>query len=65
MGDAHRALIINVSSMVALVGQSNAGAYSASKGGQVAMARGMAIDFARDGIRVNAICPGWIQTPLV
>ena len=60
-----RGNIINISSMVGLVGQTNAGAYSASKGGQIAMTRGMALDFARDGIRVNAICPGWVQTPLV
>ncbi len=60
-----RGTIINIGSMVGLVGQSNAGAYSASKGGQIAMTRGMALDFAGDGIRVNAICPGWIETPLV
>ena len=60
-----RGNIINISSMVGLVGQPNAGAYSATKGGQIAMSRGMAIDFAPDGIRVNVICPGWIQTPLV
>ena len=60
-----RGNIINISSMVGLVGQPNAGAYSATKGGQIAMSRGMAIDFAADGIRVNVICPGWIQTPLV
>ena len=57
--------IINISSMVGLVGQSNAGAYSATKGGIIAMTKGMALDFARDGIRVNCICPGWIRTPLV
>jgi NAD(P)-dependent dehydrogenase (short-subunit alcohol dehydrogenase family) len=57
--------IINISSMVGVVGQPNAGAYSASKGGQIAMTKNMAIDFAPDGIRVNVICPGWIQTPLV
>ena len=57
--------IINISSMVGVVGQSNAGAYSATKGGQIAMSKGMALDFAGDGIRVNVICPGWIQTPLV
>ena len=51
--------------MVGLVGQPNAGAYSATKGGQIAMTKGMAIDFAPDGIRANVICPGWIQTPLV
>lgn len=57
--------IINMSSMVGLIGQSNAGAYSASKGGIVAMTKGMALDFAQDGIRVNCICPGWVTTPLV
>ncbi len=60
-----RGNIINISSMVGVVGQPNAGAYSATKGGQIAMTKGMAIDFAPDGIRVNVICPGWIQTPLV
>jgi len=60
-----KGLIINMSSMVGLVGQSNAGAYSATKGGIIAMTRGMALDFAKDRIRVNCICPGWIETPLV
>jgi NAD(P)-dependent dehydrogenase (short-subunit alcohol dehydrogenase family) len=62
---ATKGAIINISSMVGLVGQSSAGAYSATKGGQIAMTRGMALDVARDGIRVNAICPGWVETPLV
>lgn len=60
-----RGTIINISSMVGLVGQPDAAAYSATKGGQIAMTKNMAIDFAPDGIRVNVICPGWIQTPLV
>jgi NAD(P)-dependent dehydrogenase (short-subunit alcohol dehydrogenase family) len=60
-----RGTIVNMSSMVGLVGQSNAAAYSASKGGIVALSKGMAIDLAGDGIRVNCICPGWVQTPLV
>ncbi|UCF92228.1 MAG: SDR family oxidoreductase [Desulfobacterales bacterium] len=60
-----RGNIITISSMVGQVGQPNAGAYTASKGGQIAMSKGMAIDLAPDGIRVNVICPGWIQTPLV
>lgn len=57
--------IINMSSMVGLIGQSNAGAYSASKGGIITMTKGMALDYAKDGIRVNCICPGWVETPLV
>ena len=60
-----RGVIVNMGSMVGLVGQSDAGAYSATKGGIVAMTKGMALDFAKDGIRVNCICPGWVQTPLV
>jgi len=57
--------IIHISSMVGLVGQANAAAYAASKGGQIALARNMAIDLAKYRIRVNVICPGWIQSPLV
>lgn len=57
--------IIHISSMVGLVGQPNATAYSATKGGQIAMTKNMAIDLAKYCIRVNVICPGWIQTPLV
>lgn len=60
-----RGAIIHISSMVGLVGQPNATAYASSKGGQIAMMKNMAIDLAPYGIRVNAICPGWIQTPLV
>ena len=57
--------IINMSSMVGLIGQSNAGAYAASKGGIVAMTKGIALDYAKYGIRANCICPGWVNTPLV
>lgn len=57
--------IINISSMVGVVGQPNATAYSASKGGQIAMTKNMAIDYASYGVRSNVICPGWIATPLV
>jgi len=57
--------VINMSSMVGLVGQPNACAYAATKGGIIAMTKNMAIDLAPAGVRVNVICPGWIQTPLV
>jgi NAD(P)-dependent dehydrogenase (short-subunit alcohol dehydrogenase family) len=54
-------IIIN-SSQQALVGSQNSVAYTASKGAPVALARAMAIDHAGDGIRVNAICPGAVET---
>jgi len=59
-----RGCIVNMASMVGLVGQAHAGAYLASQGGIIAMAMGMALDLAKDGIRVNCVCPGWVQTPL-
>lgn len=57
--------IINMSSILGLVGFSGANAYSASKGGSRLLTRTMALDYAKDGIRVNAICPGFIRTPMV
>ena len=57
--------IVNMSSMVGLVGQRNAAAYAASKGGIIALTKNMALDLAPYGIRVNCVCPGWVETPLV
>ena len=57
--------IINMGSMVGLVGQGHSGAYSASKGGIVALTKNLALDLAPHRIRVNCICPGWVETPLV
>lgn len=57
--------IIQMSSMVGLVGQANAAAYAASKGGIIALTKNLALDLAGYGIRVNCICPGWVDTPLV
>ena len=57
--------IVNMGSMVGLVGQGKSGAYSASKGGIIALTKNMALDLAPDNIRVNCICPGWVRTPLV
>jgi len=62
---AARGAIINMGSMVGLVGQGKSGAYSASKGGIIALTKNMALDLAPYGIRVNCICPGWVETPLV
>ena len=57
--------IVNVASVAALVGLKNRVAYSASKGAVVSLTRALAVDHVRDGIRVNAVCPGTIETPWV
>lgn len=57
--------IVNIASMHGFVGFANHAAYTASKGGVVNLTRTLAIEFARQGIRVNAVCPGVILTPLV
>jgi len=58
--------IINVASFVALMGAATAQiAYTASKGGVLSMTREIAVEYARQGIRANALCPGPIQTPLL
>jgi NAD(P)-dependent dehydrogenase (short-subunit alcohol dehydrogenase family) len=57
--------IVNVASDWGLKGGANAVAYCASKGGLVLMTRAMAIDHADEGIRVNAVCPGDVETPML
>jgi NAD(P)-dependent dehydrogenase (short-subunit alcohol dehydrogenase family) len=58
--------IINVASFVALMGAATPQiAYTASKGGVLSMTREIAVEFARKGVRANALCPGPIETPLL
>lgn len=57
--------IVNVSSVHALQTSANIAAYAASKGGLLALTRAMAIEFAPDDIRVNAILPGAVDTPML
>ena len=61
-----RGSIINTASFVALVGSATSQiSYTASKGGVLAMTRELGVQFARQGIRVNALCPGPVNTPLL
>ena len=57
--------IINMSSIYGIVGADVRAAYVASKGAVTNLTRGMALDYASDNIRVNCICPGFVETPLV
>ncbi|HEX7186753.1 MAG TPA: 3-oxoacyl-ACP reductase [Actinomycetes bacterium] len=58
--------IINTASFVALMGAATSQiSYTASKGGVLAMSRELGVQFAREGIRVNALCPGPVNTPLL
>jgi NAD(P)-dependent dehydrogenase (short-subunit alcohol dehydrogenase family) len=58
--------IVNVASFVAIMGAATAQiAYTASKGGVLSMTREIAVEYARQGIRANSLCPGPIQTPLL
>jgi len=57
--------IVNVASGAGLVGTRRGAAYAASKGGVIALTRQMAVDYASGGVRVNAVCPGVVDTGLV
>jgi NAD(P)-dependent dehydrogenase (short-subunit alcohol dehydrogenase family) len=66
MLEAGKGSIINTASFVALLGAATSQiAYTASKGGVLAMTRELGVQFARSGIRVNALCPGPVATPLL
>jgi NAD(P)-dependent dehydrogenase (short-subunit alcohol dehydrogenase family) len=57
--------IINIASVLAMTGDGNLAAYGAAKGGVVAFTKSAAVRYGRAGIRVNAVCPGDIQTPIL
>jgi NAD(P)-dependent dehydrogenase (short-subunit alcohol dehydrogenase family) len=66
MVPAGRGSIINTASFVAVLGSATSQiSYTASKGGVLAMSRELGVQFARQGIRVNALCPGPVNTPLL
>ena len=62
MGEKGGGAIINIASTRAFMSEPNTEAYAASKGGIIALTHGLAASLARDGITVNAISPGWIET---
>lgn len=57
--------IINISSVWGLEAGDRAVAYCASKGGLILLTRAMALDHAKDGVRINAVCPGGVDTPML
>lgn len=62
---ASRGCILNTSSMVGEIGQENHAAYAGSKGAVNALTKAMALDYAPDGIRVNAVAPAGVWTPML
>ena len=65
MRDRGGGAIVNVASIAGLVGLKNRAAYCASKGAVIALTRALAVDHVGDGIRVNAVCPGTVDSPWV
>ena len=65
MAGRGRGAIVNVASVAGMVGLRNRAAYCASKAAVVGLTRALAVDHVGDGIRVNAVCPGTVDTPWV
>jgi len=62
---AAKGCVVNVSSVAGNIGQPYSAAYSAAKGGVTLLTKALATELSPDGIRVNALCPGTVDTPLV
>ncbi|MGD1089904.1 MAG: SDR family oxidoreductase [Verrucomicrobiota bacterium] len=62
---AAKGCILNTSSLVGVIGQENHAVYTATKGGMNALTNSMALDYAKHGIRVNAVCPAGVWTPML
>jgi NAD(P)-dependent dehydrogenase (short-subunit alcohol dehydrogenase family) len=59
-----RRAVVNIGSLLSFLGGGNVPAYTASKGAIAQLTKSLAVAWAKDGIRVNAVAPGWIETPL-
>jgi NAD(P)-dependent dehydrogenase (short-subunit alcohol dehydrogenase family) len=57
--------IVNAASVVGVTGYPHLAAYTAAKHGVIGLTRTAALEYAGDGVRVNAVCPGWTETPMV
>lgn len=62
---ASKGAILNTASMVGLIGQQNHAAYVATKGAMISLTKAMAADYAQHGVRVNAVCPAGVWTPML
>jgi meso-butanediol dehydrogenase/(S,S)-butanediol dehydrogenase/diacetyl reductase len=62
--EASDGAIVNTASIYGLVGGKGAASYSAAKGGVVNLTQQVAIDYADEGVRVNSVCPGFVDTPM-
>ena len=56
--------IVNIASVNGIVSEPFLTVYSASKGASVMLTKGVALDYAKQGIRCNVVCPGWVDTPI-
>lgn len=65
MLDSGGGSVVNVASVFGVVGEPNSASYSAAKGGVISLTRQVARDYAREGIRVNAVSPGFVDTPML
>src|SRR5262249_59101475 len=61
---ARRGCIVNVASIAGLVGVADRAAYNASKHGLIGLTRTLAAEWGGRGVRVNAVCPGWVKTEM-
>ena len=61
---AHSGSIVNVASVAGLLGVSDRAAYNASKHGLIGLTRTLAAEWGGRGVRVNAVCPGWVKTEM-